>query len=460
MRNHGTSRAVLIGTSRYQDPGLDDLPGVANNIDTLQKILADPNIIGLPPDAITTIADPTSAYDVTRAIDQAVEQAEEMLLLYFSGHGLHDSDKLCLALSSSVKDSPDSSALSYDNSIRSRVLNSRAVVRIVILDCCYSGLALSGLMADSETVIAGQVGIQGAWILTSAPANQTAKAPPGQRYTAFTGQLIDILSGGIPGAPSELSLSEIYHEARHRMKHRNLPPPKTSGSDEVGSYLLVRNQAKTRVRCPSCQTISSVPSGVHQSQCPTCNKTLRIGATRWSTTSSSSERESSASSAPPKAARPKAKTRSALWQSKVWLTGEILLLLSTVVLAASLATAWYTDQDFDRRSAFFTMPDDRSLKFVAPLILSLCLVIIVYELVKRVLRLRLPPRGEVIFLWSVAAGNALVTTIYWSVMLNGYNGGVWTRSAGSYVGLVAALLPICYLVVLAGVAVRKRALTT
>jgi hypothetical protein len=50
-----TSRAMLIGTSRYTDPGLTSLPAVAENLTALARLLRDPGISGLPKTHCTVI---------------------------------------------------------------------------------------------------------------------------------------------------------------------------------------------------------------------------------------------------------------------------------------------------------------------------------------------------------------------------------------------------------------------
>jgi len=58
--------------------------------------------------------------------------------------------------------------------------------------------------------IQGQVGIEGTYTLTATAANAVALAPLGDRYTAFTGALLGLLTKGIPDGPELLTFDQIY----------------------------------------------------------------------------------------------------------------------------------------------------------------------------------------------------------------------------------------------------------
>ena len=78
---------------------------------------------------------------IGRKLLAAAEQAEDLLLVFFTRHGLvggrrHD---LYLGLPESEWASPTSfTALKYDD-LRSAVLDSPAATKVIILDCCFSG---------------------------------------------------------------------------------------------------------------------------------------------------------------------------------------------------------------------------------------------------------------------------------------------------------------------------------
>ena len=121
---------------------------------------------------------------------------------------------------------------------------SRATKKVVILDCCFSGRALADQAGDEETIL-GQVGIEGTYLLTATAANAVALAPPGERYTAFTGTLLGLLNKGIPGGPELLTFGQIYPRLQYTLTSRQLPRPRQQGSDTIAHLALTRNLAYT-----------------------------------------------------------------------------------------------------------------------------------------------------------------------------------------------------------------------
>ncbi len=221
-----TSRAVLIGTSRYTDPGLTNLPAVAENLTDLARLLRDPGIWGLPKTNCTVISNPATAAEVMDPIIQAAAQASDTLLVYYAGHGLvaRRDAELHLALTSSRPNAAHT-ALPY-TTIRDELLDTRARRQVVILDCCYSGRAL-GRMApdDAATLLADEAAIEGTYLIAAAAETRTALSVPGETHTAFTAELLTTLRGGIPGQGPHLDLDTLYRhiETTLRAKQRPLP---------------------------------------------------------------------------------------------------------------------------------------------------------------------------------------------------------------------------------------------
>ena len=206
----GRSRAVLIGASTYSH--LEDLPAVRNNLSGFRDVLVAPALGGLPADNCTVVAEPARPVDVYRTLRQQAAAAEDTLLVYFAGHGRTGSrNELFLCLPDTDPDELPYSAWPYDE-LRRVVADSRATKKVVILDCCFSGRALADQAGDEETIL-GQVGIEGTYLLTATAANAVALAPPGERYTAFTGTLLGLLNKGIPDGPELLTFGT------------DLPPP-------------------------------------------------------------------------------------------------------------------------------------------------------------------------------------------------------------------------------------------
>lgn len=237
------SRAVLIGVGEYRkDRTLTPLPAARNNVTDFAKIITDPRYWGLPPEHCVPLIDPEEASTVAMTVARMAEEAQDTFIMYFSGHGLVAPDgDLILALANTDHEKAQFSGLRYEW-IREAVRGSTARRRIVILDCCFSGRALTA-MSDARSLVIGQIDIEGIYVITAAPANRPAIAPVGQRHTAFTGSLINVFRTGVSNGPEYLRLSDIYHATLHEMARAGRPRPQQLGTNTVAHMALVRNAA-------------------------------------------------------------------------------------------------------------------------------------------------------------------------------------------------------------------------
>ncbi|MEU3855287.1 caspase family protein [Streptomyces sp. NPDC029554] len=235
----GASRAVLVGTARYEH--LEQLPAVSNNLRALERLLCGPLSLQLPAGHVTVVEDPGVAHTVVGAVRQAAAEATDTLIVYFAGHGLVDAqDQLSLALPHTEFGRVET-GLPYDWLRQVLLLDSRAERHVVILDCCYSGLALGRMSAQSP--LADQAAVEGSFLLAAAAETRTALAPVGQTYTAFTGALLDTLRCGIPGGPALLDLAAVYRHVRLTLEARGHPVPQARDRNSGAQVALGRNHA-------------------------------------------------------------------------------------------------------------------------------------------------------------------------------------------------------------------------
>src|SRR3984957_13918453 len=85
------SRIVLLGTPAYIDPGLLDVPVVANNVADLAAVLIDPDLGGFDPVHCVTVPADVGVAEGGDLLTEAAAEAEDPLLLYYSRHGVGDS---------------------------------------------------------------------------------------------------------------------------------------------------------------------------------------------------------------------------------------------------------------------------------------------------------------------------------------------------------------------------------
>lgn len=235
----GASRAVLIGTSQYDH--LEPLPTVANNLTALAEALASPACWGLPPQNCAIISDPMSSEEVMAAVRDSGKQARDTLFVYYAGHGLVDPQGGLFLGRPQTKQQLVETGLPYDW-LRQALSGSQAERHVVVLDCCYGGLAL-GTMGGGASELVNQATVEGSYLLAAASETRPALAPAGETYTAFTAELLDVLRSGIRNGPELLELDVVYRHLRLSLGAKGRPLPQARNRNTGGRLALGRNQA-------------------------------------------------------------------------------------------------------------------------------------------------------------------------------------------------------------------------
>lgn len=239
------AHAVLIGNSKYKDSVYPPIPAAANSVDGLFALLTDPNLGGWSADQITVIRDARANGRLAQRLRQIACATTGPLLLYFVGHGAAvASGELCLILTDTDGEDADLTGLEYTK-IKRILLESPAVVKVVILDCCYSGRAIEALGADGSTQLAQLSDVRGVYTLTAADSlahvgsrDQQATAP-----TSFTGELLALARAGLPDGREHLTFADLYPYLRRQLAARDLPRPNQSGTDTASQFVFTRNAA-------------------------------------------------------------------------------------------------------------------------------------------------------------------------------------------------------------------------
>ncbi|MCC9311825.1 caspase family protein [Kitasatospora sp. RB6PN24] len=227
---------MLIGVSQYVH--LAELPAVANNLPALADIFRGANGWSLEPQHCSVVAEPADLNAMLTPVAQAAREAEDTLLIYFAGHGLlDDRGDLFLGLTGSYAGQAHT-GVPY-SMLRSAITTGQAQRHVIILDCCFSGRAL-GVMSGS---MADHAQIDGSYLLAAAPETKPALAPPGERFTAFTGELLQTLENGVDGAGPWLDLESVYRQLLRALTAKGRPVPQKRGRNTAGDLLLGRNRA-------------------------------------------------------------------------------------------------------------------------------------------------------------------------------------------------------------------------
>ncbi|MGW6738101.1 caspase family protein [Streptomyces sp. NPDC055013] len=236
------SRIVLIGTPRYRDDRLPDVPVVAYNVADLAAVFTDPELGAFHVAHCVTVPPEADLAETGDVLADAAEQASDLLLVYYSGHGLLDRlGRLYLSLAGTRPDRLAYSALAFE-AIRETFLDSSARNRVLILDSCFSGRAIGQPLAGDEQAVLAQLEVSGTFTLTSAPANRVALVLPGEQHTAFTERFLELLRHGSPQAGPMLTLRDVYAHLHARLGGEGLPAPQQRGTGTTDQLGLVRNR--------------------------------------------------------------------------------------------------------------------------------------------------------------------------------------------------------------------------
>jgi hypothetical protein len=233
------SRAVLIGLPEYDH--LPALPAVANNIAALREFFTSAEGWRLPTDHCVVVTKPRTPSDVVDPLRRASTEARDTLFVYYAGHGVLDEHlQFYLSLLGSHEDEPWT-CVDY-RWIRALLAQSTAQRRIAVLDSCFSG-KVHGAMSAATDAVRAQTATKGTVVVTSARDDRVALAPPGETYTAFTGELLAVLQTGIPGGPANITVDHAYAWVRAELARKGRPRPDRTGSDTAGAVVLAQNHA-------------------------------------------------------------------------------------------------------------------------------------------------------------------------------------------------------------------------
>jgi len=220
-----TKVALLIGVSEYE-PGLTSLPSAVRDVEAMRQVLANPEMGGFATADITVLPNPdrqTMADAIYNLF--ANRQKDDLVLFYFSGHGVvDDSGEFYFATRSTRKDHgrlvPPTAVDAQ--SVQRWMEQSRSQRQVIMLDSCFSGAFAKGVTAkDSGSVNVEQfLGGRGRAILTAATSTQYAFAQNGFDLSVYTHYLVEgIRTGGADlDDDGSITVDELHTYASGKVK--------------------------------------------------------------------------------------------------------------------------------------------------------------------------------------------------------------------------------------------------
>ncbi len=241
--------ALIIATYQYDDTDLGQLVSPAHDAEALSQVLKDP-VIG---DFDVKVLLNKPSYDVKLEIETffSDRKREELLLLYFTGHGIKDEDgKLYFATKDTKRKFIRATAVEA-NFVNDVMQRSRSRRQVLLLDCCYSGAFARGMVGKADRDIGTKERFSGSGrvVLTASDSMQYAfegdqvkgKGVP----SVFTNSLIHGLKYGEADrdGDGQISLDELYDYIRDRAidKMPEQIPMKWNFGVQGHSIIIARN---------------------------------------------------------------------------------------------------------------------------------------------------------------------------------------------------------------------------
>lgn len=241
--------ALIIANAEYMDPGLAQLTAPGRDAREFGQVLDSPEICAF--DDVVVLFD-ENASKVSETIDYFVSnrKPDDLLVLYFSGHGIRDEyGSLYLAVKNTNRARLRSTAIKSDF-IREAMDQSRSKRQVLVLDCCNSGAFTQGTKAATGVSIGTASAFEAGYgriILTASDSTQFAWEGDNvigeTDNSLFTHFLIEGLAGEADlDGDGNITVDELYDYAYEKVK---LATPKQTPSKfstkQQGEIILREN---------------------------------------------------------------------------------------------------------------------------------------------------------------------------------------------------------------------------
>jgi formylglycine-generating enzyme required for sulfatase activity len=216
--------ALLVGISNYSH--LNPLPSAVKDVAALRQVLTNPDIGGFAESDVVVLMDVEKG-----AIEAAIynlfasRKTDDLLLFYFSGHGVTDSrNDFYFTGLATHKDALPPTAVPSEY-VHKMMNQSRSKYQVVILDCCHSGAFSKGMTAKGvgTVQVLPKLGGEGRAILTASDSTQYAFEQEGFELSLYTHFLVEGLKTGAADRDEDgaVSVDELYEYVRDKVKSVN-----------------------------------------------------------------------------------------------------------------------------------------------------------------------------------------------------------------------------------------------
>lgn len=248
--------ALILANWEYEDPRLKRLVTPERDADGLAVVLRAPDIGGFD--------DVKICLNGTRdQVEEALEvfflekKPDDLLLVYFSGHGIRDTEgHLYLAVKNTKTRNEGvlTSTAVAAQQIAKFLDTCRSRSQVLILDCCHSGAFSQGMKAavgSFGTKHAFEGNGYGRWVLTATDATQYAwegdKVSGENTQSIFTRYLIEGLSSGGADVNNDglVTVEEIYQYVHGRIRESGAKQSPHKWSYKQKGDVLIAKRPRT-----------------------------------------------------------------------------------------------------------------------------------------------------------------------------------------------------------------------
>jgi hypothetical protein len=214
--------ALLIGVDTYGE-GLQPLPAASRDVAALRKTLLNPQMGGF--DEAKAVINPTQP-EMAREIELWLQdrQPEDLVLLFFSGHGVKDDRRDLYFAAANTEKKRDRLLISTATSARflhDRIRGCKAKYQLLILDCCFSGAFGEWVgKDDGEIPLQEQLGAEGRVVLTSTSSVDYSFEEKGADLSIYTRYLVEGIATGAADEDEDgaITVDELHRYARRKVK--------------------------------------------------------------------------------------------------------------------------------------------------------------------------------------------------------------------------------------------------
>jgi ABC-type branched-subunit amino acid transport system substrate-binding protein len=243
----GTRVALLIGCADYRDSSFRQLPMARQDLEALARVLGDPAVGDFTVN--TLLGNQSGAVKVKVEEFFADRRPDDLLLLYFSCHGVLDSGRqLHFVAHDTNKQLLDSTGISAQW-VKERMDRTRSQRVVLLLDCCYSGAFTRSLVhrGPGPREILEQLSGRGRVVITASGKTEFAYE------SKFTDAVVQGLETGAADVDGDghVSVWDLYQYVYERVRQGTQGQTPTMSADGMRGQLYLAKNPHAPLPLPS-----------------------------------------------------------------------------------------------------------------------------------------------------------------------------------------------------------------